>query len=514
MPPTDNDNNNNNNNNNDLPGVYTNTTPGPAPNGLGQGLFATKAIPAGGDVLNIKTPFVAVLDTERLEDTCSGCFGRRYLGGDSDDVTLRACTGCRVVRYCDRTCQSKDWKLAHSLECPTFKKLTPRVLPNNARALLRIVQRVQRGKYVPAELDRFAQLETHEAAIRAESPRQWERISLSAKAVGAYSGGGMGEEEICGVGAKLDLNSFNLTNAQYDRIGLYLHPYAALINHSCAYNAVAGFDGAELFVKAVRPISNDEQVFISYVDTTNPTQLRRQELRERYFFDCACSKCSSSAQDEGQQEQQQGMEAFKILRSTPASTSNDDDPVRRVERLQSALREVNTSTSCPITSQPIVALRDELIASLLSAGMFYAAFAHAAVRYVRVDPVVYPFVGHPIRAVHAWALAKLAIHLSQGGEGGVGAGDGGEKEVRAAVERLGLNLGLVIWSVLRGLVVGEGAACAVPGFRGVVGSAFGEVQGEFVRNGIEPGRMGVEIGREWEKVGRLVGGVIEGEGGK
>ncbi|PLN81380.1 hypothetical protein BDW42DRAFT_200860 [Aspergillus taichungensis] len=499
MPPNDN-----------LPGVYTNTAPGPAPNGLGQGLFASKAIPAGGDVLNIKTAFVAVLDTERLGDTCSGCFGRRYFGRDGD-VSLRACTGCQVVRYCDKTCQSKDWKFAHSLECPTFKKLHPRVLPNNARALLRIVQRIQRGKYTPSELDRFAQLETHAASIREENPRQWERISLSAKAVSAYSGGGgvgggMDEEEICGVGAKLDLNSFNLTNAQYDRIGLYLHPYAALINHSCAYNAVAGFDDDELFVKAVRNIAQDDQIFISYVDTTNPTQLRRQELRERYFFDCACPKCASSAQE--QQDERQIIDAFRLLQSIPASTTHDEPPTATVQRLQSALRALHASTSCPVTSQPVVALRDELIASMLSAGMFYSAFAHAAVRYVRVDPVVYPFVGHPIRAVHAWALAKLAILLSQGGEG---EGEG-EADVRSSVERLGLNFGLIIWSVLRVLVAGEGAACAVPGFRGMVGATFGEVQGEFVRNGIEPGRMGVEIGREWEKVGRLVGDVIEGEG--
>lgn len=314
-------------------------------------------------------------------------------------------------------------------------------------------------------------------------------------------------------GTKLDLNSFNLTNAQYDRIGLYLHPYAALINHSCAYNAVAGFDGDELFVRAVRPIRQGDQIFISYVDTTNPTQLRRQELRERYFFDCACSKCSSPAQDKV--DERQVIEAFRLLQSIPASTTGDDAPAATVQRMQAALRAVRASTSCPITSQPVVALRDEFIASLLSAGMFYAAFVHAAVRYVRVDPVVYEFVGHPIRAVHAWALAKLAIHLSQGGESGGAVGeDGDEADARSSVERLGLNFGLIIWSVLRGLVAGEGAACAVPGFRGMVGAAFGEVQREFVRNGIDPGRMGVEIGREWEKVGRLVGDVIEGEGGR
>lgn len=125
-----------------------------------------------------------------------------------------------------QTCQSKDWKLAHSLECPTFKKLNPRVLPNNARAVLRIVQRVQRGRYTPAELGRFAQLETHEAAIRAENPRQWERISLSAKAVSAYSGGEMDEGEICEAGAKVCFPSFLLS---------FFLPALLLIRSTCIF---------------------------------------------------------------------------------------------------------------------------------------------------------------------------------------------------------------------------------------------------------------------------------------
>jgi SET and MYND domain-containing protein len=66
---------------------------------MGNGLFATGDINTGENVLHVKSPFAAVLDTPRLEDTCSACFGRRQLDGVAE---LKGCTGCRVVKYCDR----------------------------------------------------------------------------------------------------------------------------------------------------------------------------------------------------------------------------------------------------------------------------------------------------------------------------------------------------------------------------------------------------------------------------
>lgn len=83
-----------------LPSVHTKTTPGPAGNGMGTGLFASSDLGTGEDILRISVPFVAVLDTPRLEDTCSGCFGRRQ--SVADQVDLKACTRCQVVKYCDR----------------------------------------------------------------------------------------------------------------------------------------------------------------------------------------------------------------------------------------------------------------------------------------------------------------------------------------------------------------------------------------------------------------------------
>lgn len=67
---------------------------------MGNGLFATKDIQVGEDVLKINRPFVAVLDTPKLEDTCSGCFGKRQLFYGV--TTLKACTRCQIVKYCDK----------------------------------------------------------------------------------------------------------------------------------------------------------------------------------------------------------------------------------------------------------------------------------------------------------------------------------------------------------------------------------------------------------------------------
>lgn len=83
-----------------LPGVYTKTKSA-ATDGMGKGLFATTNINTGEDVVRISSPFVAVLNTPQLDDTCSGCLGKRHAFKDKP-VDLKACVGCQVVKYCDK----------------------------------------------------------------------------------------------------------------------------------------------------------------------------------------------------------------------------------------------------------------------------------------------------------------------------------------------------------------------------------------------------------------------------
>ncbi|KAL4944769.1 hypothetical protein BDV06DRAFT_72532 [Aspergillus oleicola] len=486
-----------------LPSVTSKATPGSSP-GSGRGLFATTDLVNCDEIIHIQSPFVAVLDTARLEDTCSGCFGRRQLtAGPDDQIFLRACTGCQVVKYCDKTCQAKDWKFAHSRECAIFKNLKPKVLPINARALLRVVLRcgMKKNSYTPKELDLFRSLETHVREMREGDAAQFERIALTSKAVKAYSGTDIEEVVLSAFGAKLDINSFNLTNALYDRIGLYVHPYAALLNHSCDYNAVAGFDGDELYIKAIRPMAKGEQVTISYIDTTYPTRIRQKELRERYFFTCQCAKCSRpQAPEPTGDAADAAKDAYNLLESGNAASNKP-----KLDVITQAL----ISFHLPKTEQPFVSILDEGIAADIK-DEYNHAFLNSALRFSRIDPIVYPHPSHPLRAVHAWTLAKVTVYISQV-EPGLTIPEflkGGFIDFLGP-GRTSLDYGLLAWTLLAELHAKENEYATVPGFRSMVKRAFGEVHAEFMRNGMDPRGMREEIRGEWGKLGRVVGGYWE-----
>ena len=76
------------------------------------------------------------------------------------------------------------------------------VLPNNARALLRVVLRTARSKYDAEEIKIFDGLETHINEI-SESQGQLDRINLTARAVKNYSGTDVDEGTIASYAAKV-----------------------------------------------------------------------------------------------------------------------------------------------------------------------------------------------------------------------------------------------------------------------------------------------------------------------
>lgn len=82
------------------------------------------------------------------------------------------------------------------------------VLPNNARALLRMVLRTGRGKYSPRELEIFNGLETHMSQIQ-EIQAQFDRVNLTAKAVKEYSQSDMTHEDIAAYAARVSVPLFS-----------------------------------------------------------------------------------------------------------------------------------------------------------------------------------------------------------------------------------------------------------------------------------------------------------------
>lgn len=57
---------------------------------------------------------------------------------------LFKCTACRYVYYCGRQCQKEAWCI-HKLECYNLKLIAPRVLPDAARILARLIKILGKG---------------------------------------------------------------------------------------------------------------------------------------------------------------------------------------------------------------------------------------------------------------------------------------------------------------------------------------------------------------------------------
>ena len=69
----------------------------------GAGLSASQDISPGDLVIRIREPLLAVPDSPRLVDTCSNCFvcvSEEEGEEEGEQVKLKKCGGCGVVRFC------------------------------------------------------------------------------------------------------------------------------------------------------------------------------------------------------------------------------------------------------------------------------------------------------------------------------------------------------------------------------------------------------------------------------
>eukprot|EP00667_Euglena_gracilis_P007312 EG_transcript_7379 len=74
---------------------------------------------------------------------------------------------------------------------------------------------------------------------------------------------------------------------------LDLFALLCLFNHSCDPNTVLAVRGGCAVLRAERPITVGEQVFVSYMPGGGTRQERQASLEERYGFRCACSLCAA-----------------------------------------------------------------------------------------------------------------------------------------------------------------------------------------------------------------------------
>ncbi|CAE6406863.1 unnamed protein product [Rhizoctonia solani] len=293
----------------------------------GRGIWTKPALPdpfiprSGATMLRL-IPHVTALSTQYLTSHCSGCHEEQ-----KPNRPLLRCQRCKVLSYCDQTCQKYDWSF-HKFECPALvahaekratdsetgeegdaeKSVGILVPSETVRALGRILWLHTREKPSSVKRKEFELLESHKDKLTPSSPQtaSYTRLGHALASYVSHGAPDTNKMSELGIGSAKDIfsaNAHTLSTPSLTPIGVALSPVAALINHSCIPNCVVVFPKAseskkapnEMLIIAIGKILPGEELTTSYVDLTLPTEHRQRILQERYFFKCECPNCKLAA---------------------------------------------------------------------------------------------------------------------------------------------------------------------------------------------------------------------------
>ncbi|KAF7324122.1 hypothetical protein MKEN_00634600 [Mycena kentingensis (nom. inval.)] len=443
-----------------------NARPSGIPSDKERGLWAKRNLGAGHTILALP-PYASALSTSNLATHCSLC---------TRPGACKRCPQCQIVHYCDSTCQTADWAL-HKLECAALRRcMAPPSsseqeagIPNDAiRCLARGMWRRRKKGFVSDWAREMDAMQAHPPASPA-THEQHTHLALSlVRFLGLTSPQELVEygiqsgAELAQIVAKFTTNTFTLSSPDLTPLGACVSPPVALINHSCQPNAVVVFPGRKsggkepiMQVVAIRPIGEGEEILTAYIDTTLPTELRRQALKETYSFDCDCSLCrEAEAADPrasvwcpkrcgglcrmptDENPLSRCSTCGTVLRDTDAvldatrvgqqgldkATSVQFTDPRKARQLTTNLIPILASAGLPPSAHPLLALRRLHLAMLiedlsLSASasptstpeQTQTALDEAIVTATQVcgglDPILFP--GHPVCALARAELGKL-----------------------------------------------------------------------------------------------------------
>ncbi|CAG8954290.1 hypothetical protein HYFRA_00005911 [Hymenoscyphus fraxineus] len=96
----------------------------------------------------------------------------------------------------------------------------------------------------------------------------------------------------------LKSNTFEVQVGWLMHLAIFLEP--ARLNHDCAPNAQYYVDSETLtlYVKAVRPIAEDEEITISYTSPFQKAAARQEHLHQAFHFTCSCNLCTTSEESD------------------------------------------------------------------------------------------------------------------------------------------------------------------------------------------------------------------------
>lgn len=260
-------------------------------------------------------------------------------------------------------------------------------------------------------------------------------------------------------------NAFRVTLPDDTPIGLCFEPTLALANHSCSPNAVVVFDGRAISLRALTEIKQGEEIFISYIDSTQTRDKRRQELEYGYFFTCKCERCTNdeisyqtflrlqpqifkdrsrliyqlidptvlveqasklSAQYLRQcnnsvlgKSLEVEIKAVQVTLDNIARNRGELEPQQQLKHLKEAytgsleFKDMHTKTICSLPAlAPYPLILQNIYLAYLDTQSWIPALICLLSLALHTDPFTYPVPHHPVRVVRLYTIARLFKHIS------------------------------------------------------------------------------------------------------
>lgn len=277
------------------------------------GIFAKKHYKPG-EVLRTCTPLVYGLDlfaplhcslvhtlvpmeTKVKGWYCDNCF--RY-----SDKLLR-CSRCHFYWYCNKECQTLDWKAHHKHECKVFKKLYESGIPMSTFQI-RLYMTL---KAKPELMDKkFYLLDGRQVSWNyfIQYYREPCKDSAFEKILSTFKkylpdANQQLMEDVCTIFfGNMSVGLLRITRADC-AIGYGVYHDTVCIEHSCQPNTAFVFDGPKMEIRAITDIKEEDKITASYQVVDLPLDIRSQHIRDTMDFhtmyrgpgSCWCDRCHS-----------------------------------------------------------------------------------------------------------------------------------------------------------------------------------------------------------------------------
>ncbi|XP_077274028.1 SET and MYND domain containing, class 3 isoform X1 [Temnothorax americanus] len=259
-----------------------------------------KRVPVNkGTTILYGQPFAYVVRSVVRDERCDHCLR---------SGKLLKCSGCQYVYYCGRNCQKESWPI-HKAECARLKKVSPKVLPDAARLMARIIFKLNQGGadevgyYTDKNFRKFKDLMSHYSDMKVDAKRQEHFVMLYGVLLQFLDETLMPNiAELMGIYGRICTNCFNILDVNMNTIGAGIYLGASVMDHSCKPNAFAVFEGTTIVIRTLTDLPSLDwsqnlykfyfaQVRISYIDLLNSNKDRREELHSSYYFWCDCERC-------------------------------------------------------------------------------------------------------------------------------------------------------------------------------------------------------------------------------